>query len=364
MSATYDIGRLNASTVSRNNYSVTTSDRTDVFEFDVSSGVRRNVGLYLHGISGGDANLRLYRDSNRNGVFDASDAQVARSLTPGSDTIDFSATGGTYFAQVERSFGSRVVYDLDMSATYDVGVVGTRPVSRNNYSVTPSDSTDVFEFDILGTRNINLNLHDISAGDNANLRLFRDSNRNGVFDASDAQVASSLRTGNRDDVINYRATRGTYFAQVERVVPGSLGSATYDLDISATSVVGPSSSRASNLLGEEVRLGNLSGDRLLNGRVSTSDTTDTYSFSLGLFEGVNVRLNGLFNDADVRVIRDRNNNGIVDNGEVIGSSTRGGRGSELISNINQSGDYFVQVYQYSGNTPYRLTMDHYTTPFA
>ncbi|EKV00459.1 hypothetical protein Lepto7375DRAFT_2573 [Leptolyngbya sp. PCC 7375] len=358
-SATYDVGQVNASPVSRNNYTVSAADPVDVYEFDISGS--RQIGLYLHDLNGGDADLRLYRDSNNNGVFDASDLQVASSIRGGtlSDTIDYAATTGTYFARVNRFSGGTISYDLDLSATYDVGTVGTTPVSRNNYSLSIADPTDVFELDIVGTRNINLSLHDISFADDADLRLFRDSNGNGVFDASDVQVASSRRGGNRDDVINYRATGGTYFAQVERFALGSNGNVSYDLDISATPTRTPS-----NLLGSEVELGNLAGDRLLRGGVGNTDTTDTYSFSLGLFEGVNVRLNGLLNDADVRVIRDNNSNGIVDAGEVIGSSTRAGNASELISNITQSGNYFVQVYQYNGNTPYSLTMDHFNTPFA
>lgn len=359
LAATYDIGEVNASLVSRNDYSVSLSDPTDVFEFEITN--NRQIGLYLHDLVGGDADLRLYQDSNGNGVFDASDTEVASSLSLGtqSDTIDFSATAGIYFAQVSQYAGSPITYDLDFSTTYDVGTAETAPISRTDFSLSATDPTDVFEFNIVGTRNINLSLHDISANDDADLRLFRDSNGNGVFDASDTQVASSVLSGSGDDTINYRATEGTYFAQVERFDSGSNGTVTYDLDISATETPTPS-----NLLGTEVELGNLSGDRLLRGGVSDTNTTDTYSFSLGLFEGVNIRLDGLTNDADIRLIRDDNSNGIVDAGEVIGSSISLGNASESITDINQSGDYFVQVYQYSGSTSYNLTMDHFTTSFA
>ncbi|MEO1211493.1 MAG: peptidase, partial [Cyanobacteria bacterium J06638_20] len=60
---------------------------------------------------------------------------------------------------------------------------------------------------------------------------------------------------------------------------------------------------------------------------------------------------------------DRNNNAIVDPGEVVGSSTRAGTAIDTINNINQSGNYILQVYQFSGNTSYRLTFDHFNTPF-
>lgn len=107
----------------------------------------------------------------------------------------------------------------------------------------------------------------------------------------------------------------------------------------------------------EFELGNLSGDVSRSNIVGDFDTADTYQFSLGDFEGVNITLNGLLNgDADIRLIRDFNNNRIVDANEEIARSTKGGITPDIISNINQSGDYFLQVNQFSGRTGYTLTL--------
>ncbi|MEO1211492.1 MAG: pre-peptidase C-terminal domain-containing protein [Cyanobacteria bacterium J06638_20] len=353
--ASFNLRRLSSRVISRNNFSVTLSERFDVFQFSLAN--RRQIGLHLHRMNG-DADIRLFRDTNRNGRFDRADRQVAASRLSGTrnDTIDFTGNRGTYFARVERFSGPRRVrYDLDLSANYDVRALGSSPISRNRFTVNASDPTDVFEFDITGTRTINLNLNRISRGDDVDLRLYRD-NGNGVFDAGDRLISRSLRGSNRDDIINYRATRGTYFAEARRFRGG--GSAVYDLDMSATV------SGASNLLGTEVQLGNLSRDLTRVGSVGSGNTTDTYAFSLGRFEGVNIFLSGLSRDADIRVIRDRNNNGIVDAGEVIGSSTRGGTAVDTINNLTRSGNYFLQVYQFSGNTGYRVTFDRFNTPFA
>ncbi|MEO1144786.1 MAG: pre-peptidase C-terminal domain-containing protein [Cyanobacteria bacterium J06638_22] len=356
--ANFNLGRLSNRVVSRNNFSVTPGDRTDVFRFSIAN--RRQIGLHLHRMNG-DADLRLFRDTNRNGVFDRADRQVAVSRLSGArnDTIDFTANRGTYFARVERFRGPRRLrYDLDLAATYDVGRLGNAPIARNRFSVNPSDPTDVFEFDINSARTINLGVNRISPGDNVDLQLYRD-NGNGVFDAGDRVIARSSRSGNRDELINFRATRGTYFAQVAQARRASGGgSAFYDLDMSATT------GRASNVIGAEVQLGNLSRDLTRFGSVTSRDTNDTYAFSLGFFEGVNIRLGGLSRDADIRLIRDRNNNGVVDPGEVIGSSTRAGTAVDSINNINRSGNYLLQVYQFSGNTAYRVTFDRFTTPFS
>jgi hypothetical protein len=239
-------------------------------------------------------------------------------------------------------------------SSYDLGILPVNtPVIRNDFSVTSSQPTDIFKFRVQGSKKLNLSLTDISVGDDADLRLYRD-NGNGVFDAGDRQIASSRRSGSRDDSINIQTSTDTYFAQVSRFTPGSTGRVNYDLAISATN-------SPSNLVPKDVRVGNLSRDLTYTGKISSTDTADTYAFSLGLYEGVNISLRGLSNDADIRLIRDSNRNGIVDQGEVARSSTRSGSLSEAISGLDRAGDYLLQVYQFSGATNYQLKFDHYTS---
>jgi hypothetical protein len=254
-------------------------------------------------------------------------------------------------------------------ATYNLGTAGTTPIFRNNFNLSTSQPTDVFRFSV-GTasttspRYLNLAVTDISAADDADISLFRDVNNNGVLDSTDRQsglVRSSVAGSNADDSINVRVTTGgTYFAEVSRYAPGSSGDVSYDFRVSNNT------SAASNLLPNEVRVGDLNSDRTFsNQRVDNLDTNDTYAFSLGLFEGVNIRLNGLTADADIRVINDSNNNRVVDAGEVVRSSTSGGTTSDVISGLNDSGNYYLQVYAFNGaQTNYNVTFDHYTTPFA
>ena len=245
-----------------------------------------------------------------------------------------------------------------------LGSLGSAPRSFNSFNLNVFDPTDVFQFSIGSARNINLSLNNITAGDDADLRLYRDVNANGILDATDRAsgfVSSSVRGSNQDDAINVRANAGTYFAEVSRF-SGSSGDVSYDLDLSATTPT--STVDYSNLLPREFALGSLSTDVTRSGNISNTNTADVYSFSLGLFQGVNISLTGLSADADIRLIRDSNNNRIVDAGEEVARSTRGGTTSELISNIDLSGDYFLQVNQFSGSTPYTVTFDQFPTIFA
>lgn len=236
-SNTENLGRINSQRVYVDGDPLSALDPINIYQFNITG--NRDINLLLHNISNGDdADLRLFRDSNNNGVLDSGDRQVASSHRSGNanDVINYSATGGRYFAQVERyAAGSNgaVSYDLDLAAIYDAGTLSSQTVNRNRYSVDSSDPHDVFGFNITGDRDVSLLLHNISRGDDADLRLFQDSNNNGIFDSGDRQVASSRRGGTANDAINYRAAAGTYFAQVERYARGSNGAVLYDLDLTA-----------------------------------------------------------------------------------------------------------------------------------
>jgi hypothetical protein len=251
-----------------------------------------------------------------------------------------------------------------MSTQY-LGYLGSGARQYSSFNVNAGDPTDIFRFSIGSTRNINLSLNNITYGDDADLRLYRDANNNGYLDSYDRSygfVASSRKSGNADDAINVKANAGTYFAEVERYAPGSSGAVYYDLDLSATTP--RYTYDFSNLLPKEFVVGNLTSDVTRYGYISDSNTADVYSFSLGFYKGVSIRLTGLSADADIRLINDYNGNRVVDAGEEVKRSTNGGSSSELIANIDLSGNYYLQVNQYSGNTSYAVTFDQYNTYYA
>jgi hypothetical protein len=249
-------------------------------------------------------------------------------------------------------------------STINLGTLTNSPQVGSEHILSIAESTDVFQFSLASTRNINLALTDISTGDDADLRLYRDSNNNGVLDSSDELVKSSSLGGNHDDSINVAAqAAGTYFAEVSRYDLGSSGDVSYNLQLSST----PSSptTSPSNLLPTEFEVGslnNLPDQSYSNSEaVGNNDTADVYHFTLdnngfGYGYDFDLKLTGLSSDADVRLIRDLNRNGIVDTGEEISRSQLGGTTSESLGREIGYGDYFVQVYQYSGDTSYQLNM--------
>lgn len=245
---------------------------------------------------------------------------------------------------------------------YSVGNLSSTPYSNSTF-LNDYLTDHVYTFNISQTSSINMNLHNISAGDDADLYLYADTNNNGSLDldGSDLQLQSSRLGSNSDDSINYLASEGTYFARVEYYAPGSVDSLNYELDLSATQQYPlPADTAPPNLLPLEVDGGVLShGDVFTyNDFVGDTDTSDIYRFSLNSYSNVNISLTGLSSDADIRLIQDFNNNDIVDSGEVQLSSTGGSTSEENISfNLHGGNAFYVQVYQYSGDTSYQLQVE-------
>jgi hypothetical protein len=113
-----------------------------------------------------------------------------------------------------------------------------------------------------------------------------------------------------------------------------------------------------NTLSTATNMGILNGKSSYGDSVSATDLKDVFSFTVNRSGPLQVVLNGLTDNADVRLIKDANNNGQVDAGEVIGSSVKIGTAAELINISNLAvGRYFVEVYSVgNASTNYNLSL--------
>jgi hypothetical protein len=339
------------------------SNPTDTYEFTV--GHKTRLSLSLDDQPGGmNPDLKLYQD-NGNGIFDSGDRLIAAAtvLANGDETLDRSLAAGTYFAQVQKNgfgFGS---YNFGIAIARNTTEINETPLSFDNQVVTATAPYYAVQFTLNESRIFHANLHDISAGDNLDLKLYRDDNHNGIFDVADVNVGAddrstalvndSTHTGHHDESINMLLNSGLYFLRVERV--SGVGDASYDLDLATTGTDG--SAKSSPLLSQEVYV-HLPGDptrtitRSFAGGILSSNTTDTYFFrnhsGSGNTHEIDILLSGLDTDADLRLIRDNNDNRIFDLGDTVYNSKNRGLGSETLS-IDIAGDYFLQVNQYSSS---------------
>lgn len=368
--AEYELGYLYSTPVSYS-ANVNVNDKTDVFEFNIFDD--RLINLYLHNVSTNaeyaDANITLFEDSNGNGVLDGGDTELDHNYIDGDKTLDYLVTPGKYFAEVRRfqpnylGGPSTVSYDLDLSAIISEGTLTSTPSSHSKFfSVAQPVETFRFWIDHNGPQIINLNLHNLSSSDAATLELYRDEGGDtgslfSAFDDEDTLVASANASGSHDGLISYRGEPGYYFARVNGNIE-SYDWGNYELDLAA--VHHP----ASKLLAGEAVVGDITNFTPNGqGNITDANTTDSYLFSLGDDEGVHLELKGMTGNANMRLIKDANNNRIVDPFEVMAYSIFGGTNNEYINNIEGSGDYFVEIYQDQAgiSTPYVLDFERYST---
>src|SRR5687768_17051907 len=85
-----------------------------------------------------------------------------------------------------------------------------------------------------------------------------------------------------------------------------------------------------NTLPTATPLGTIVGQVTRNDSVAANDTLDHFKFSLASTGKVFARLNNLSANADLRLIRDANNNGVAEASEVLAISVNGGTTNEQI----------------------------------
>ncbi len=96
--------------------------------------------------------------------------------------------------------------------------------------------------------------------------------------------------------------------------------------------------------------------------VSSFEENDLYRFSLKGRSSFHLTLDGLSEDADVKLIQDKNANGKFDKGETIAYSNNGSTVSESIGTDLEKGTYYIKVYPYGNiETNYRLSV--WAVPF-
>ncbi len=93
-----------------------------------------------------------------------------------------------------------------------------------------------------------------------------------------------------------------------------------------------------------------------NGTLTTSNTSDTYHFSLSSTQNLAIALGGLSNDADVRLFRGSSINGQIEAIAEIARSEKTSNQNELISQTLNPGNYIIEVYRFSGSTNYTLNL--------
>lgn len=215
-------------------------------------------------------------------------------------------------------------------------------------SVGERDPQDIYGWNLTASSQVNLTLSELNA--DADLAIVQDRNQNGKIDL-DETLGISAKTGTTPESLSPILAPGTYYA----VISNFQGNTPYNFTLSTTPLpVVPDS--AGNSLAEAMNLGTLTGNLAASDFVGDADIRDIYRFSVDTASELNLELNGMTADADVRLIQDVSNNGNIDPGEIITLSQKSGNSREAIAQVLQAGTYFIVVSQFDGNTNYNLNL--------
>jgi Calpain family cysteine protease len=213
--------------------------------------------------------------------------------------------------------------------------------------VGDAEPFDFYRFSIDGLSNFVLNMNNLSA--DADVYLYQDANNNDDVEV-DELIGSSENAGTEAEQLDILVNPGSYIVSVEQFE----GDTNYRLNLQATRLNDPPD-RAGNTLGNARDLGILGVDVRLSDFVGTADTNDCYRFTIDRDSRFGAYLTGLAADADIELIQDTNNNGLVEDNEVLDFSEGGGTEAEYLSvGRLASGTYYARVSQFEGNTAYQL----------
>lgn len=316
-----------------------TADTSDMFRLNL--GADTPLSLTLTGALN-TARLRLVKDKNNNGFIDSGEVLASSSAGNLEKSLNIrNLSQGNYHIQVCGS--ANTPYTLGMAPQsnfavreFDLGTLGDTIVTRTG-SVHDFNTSDIYSFTLADARHVSLALTGF-AGD-PDLRIARDANGNGLIETPEMISYSSRRQAGIDESItlNHLAA-GTYLVQVTQ----HAGTSNYTMRLST--------GYPTDLLPTEYDLGVINGTRTLSQYIGSGmyyqNAADNIRFTLNSTRSVNLTLSGLSCDIDLRLVHDANNNGVVDTGEVLGSSANGSDGAEWIAQSLPAGTYFAQVYRW------------------
>ncbi len=228
-----------------------------------------------------------------------------------------------------------------------MGIVST-PEGVNDF-VGDDDPQDFFQFTLQTPARVGLVLDSLTA--DADLNLIQDANNNGTVDAGEI-LGSSTASGISQEQINRELPQGTYIINVSQF----RGNSNYNFTL-FTEPLATTPDTAGNSLSAARNSGRLVTTTNFNEFVGDLDPNDFYRFELAKPANVRVSLSDLDADADLRLIQDVNGNGTLEENEIIRESLDAGTTDESVTSNLETGAYFVQVAQGSGNTNYNLSIN-------
>ncbi|MEQ8785303.1 MAG: CARDB domain-containing protein [Pirellulaceae bacterium] len=341
-------------------------DVADYYKFTVDSNARVRV---LTAAESKTIYVDLVGDFNGDGSIDSTEDLATVTPNAGVETwFEQDLTPGTYYARVFRYNNDQYnsAYRLELSRTDlptdPLGDPGDTPGAARDLGTLSAGQTvqdvvggfdpdDYYTFTLASDASIWIdfsNLHE-----SAYYRLL-DGDGVSVLDTDVVSPPDVLRQ-------NYHLTAGTYYVRISPYTNGYNTAYRLDLRVAGTPT---SPADPGDTLATAHDIGVLGGEQAFLGSVAPGDASDLYRFTLTQATRVDVLLDQLAQDADLRLIADVNGDGVWDSAETIEESNSSGTSPDFLTEELAAGTYFLAVEQgfASVTTSYRLTV--WTDPIA
>ncbi|MBX9256908.1 DVUA0089 family protein [Desmonostoc muscorum CCALA 125] len=349
----------------------TYEDANDLYKFTLDKtspiDIRLDIDTSAFPTPTFDANLRLARDVNNNGFISADEVFLSSSLL-GDDQLSTTLGAGTYYVQVVQN-GAYTNYQLDIDSDFDAvasdpqaynnlskarslgNLIGETPYINDGFGISAGDFSDYFKFTMTSAGRLSAsaftNSYYSRATQNPTLSIVRDLNNNQRLDAGETITPFTVGS------LSANLAAGTYFLHTN----GTGEQAAYYLRLV--------SDYAGNTLGTARSLAAIAGatppnqtfqDYIEQSFDASSDVNDFYRFDLSSPYEVTLNTTGVAGeDLSLSLIKDANNNGAIDAGDILATSNVLNSPTETLSRLLGAGRYFARVQGVNGSTNYTLT---------
>ncbi|MGB3405431.1 MAG: DUF4347 domain-containing protein, partial [Microcoleaceae cyanobacterium] len=368
------------------NEAVGTTDRSDWYRFTLNQ--MSQVNLELENLEE-PAHLSIVTDFDSDGVFDNNEViefDDVRDFLDSTAERDISKTlpPGTYAIRVYTADSDdNTAYTLSASATTLPSTNATDPGNNFNsaLNIDPLGSTlqtftdtvgsldrsDYYEFTLDEISQVSFNLTGLT--DPAHLSIATDLDNDGTLDNGEVIEFDDVRDfldSTADRGISKTLPPGTYAIRV--YTADSDDNTDYALSTIVTAQPPTNATDPGNSFDSALNLGRLGGTQTFTDAVGSVDRRDYYEFTVSQTATIAFNLTGLTDPAHLSIATDLDNDGTLDNGEVIefddvrdfldSTADRG------ISTTLSPGTYAIRVYTADSddNTGYTLTTTAPGTP--
>lgn len=243
-------------------------------------------------------------------------------------------------AAIEGLEGRRLFNGTLPSAT-DLGTLYGQ-VQKTD-SVGSSDVYDYYKVNMAYTGKLTARLTNLTA--NANLRIIKDANNNGIIDAGEVKGTSANAGTTNEQLILAPIGPGKFFVEVKRIA----GTPQYKLTVK-TDYAGQTFAGAHTL-------GTFTGTKTRKDRVDSEDPVDFYKIVLTSTKIISANMTGT-GDAHLELSKDFDNDGVYDDGQDFyhRSNNPGTSNENLGSFTLGAGTYFIRVFRGAADAQYTVNI--------